>query len=325
MSLWNYKYSKSLLEYNLINFLSIYFDNVCSVNKNMQCYGSRIKNLMLILFGYIFILYEMYYESKSKKNLNFDLIIFNYQQNPFFSILISNYNKIKYLNRCFSTIICQNFKYYEIIFVDDFSKDGSIEYVKNITNHKIKIVKHKENKGTLAARINSVKTSSGKYLITLDPDDQLVCGLLDELYKHSKDNEYDIIQYQHEVLSKRGEIGKTEAMPVASGIFNRTEILKIKWKTWSLCRICVKRSLMLKGISAIQNNLSYMIGSEDLVLFFSVLLFVNNYKVIDYFGYIYTYNNHPKIIRKKRNENYQIGIDFISKLWAKHNLTVQFK
>ena len=82
---------------------------------------------------------------------------------------------------------------------------------------------------------------------------------------------------------------------------------------------------MLKGISAIQNNLSYMIGSEDLVLFFSVLLFVNNYKVIDYFGYIYTYVNHPKIIRKKRNENYQIGIDFISKLWAKHNLTVQFK
>lgn len=275
---------------------------------------------IVIFFGYFLIFYSSNYEYYLKKIIFFNFIIKIYHENPFFTIMIPNFNKSDHFISCFNTIFCQKFSNFEIVVVDDFSRDDSIQKLYNLSYYlQLKIIKHKETKGTLASRIDAAKSSIGKYLISLDPDDQLECDLLEELYKYLKSEKYDILQYHYKIKSKKG-IANANPTPVLKGIFNKTELYDLKWETCSLWKICFKRNVLLKGISIIPSYLYHIIGSEDLVIFFSVLIFCNNFRVIDYFGYIYTYNNQPHIIREIRNENYKTAVAFVKKLWKSYNL-----
>ena len=43
------------------------------------------------------------------------------------SVLIANYNNEKYINKCISSLLEQTYKNLEIIFIDDYSNDNSLE------------------------------------------------------------------------------------------------------------------------------------------------------------------------------------------------------
>ena len=50
----------------------------------------------------------------------------------FFSILITNFNKAPYLQRCINSLLKQNYENYEIILYDDYSTDNSMEIIKKL-------------------------------------------------------------------------------------------------------------------------------------------------------------------------------------------------
>ena len=52
------------------------------------------------------------------------------KKKPLVSILITNYNKKKYLNRCLSSCEKQTYNNKEILLHDDHSNDGSLEIIK---------------------------------------------------------------------------------------------------------------------------------------------------------------------------------------------------
>lgn len=66
-----------------------------------------------------------------------------------FSIIIPVYNTAKYLEKCITSLLSQNFKSFEIICIDDGSEDNSIEILKQYQN--LKILKEK-NSGSGFAR-----------------------------------------------------------------------------------------------------------------------------------------------------------------------------
>ena len=55
----------------------------------------------------------------------------------FCSILISNYNKEKYLEECLSSCVNQDYKNYEILIGDNGSKDKSLEIINSFKNIKL--------------------------------------------------------------------------------------------------------------------------------------------------------------------------------------------
>mgnify|MGYP005996226333 CR=1 FL=1 len=65
-------------------------------------------------------------------------------KNNLISIIITNYNKEKFLKKSLRSVCIQNFRNYEIILYDDCSSDNSIDIIKKIT--KIKIIKNLERK-----------------------------------------------------------------------------------------------------------------------------------------------------------------------------------
>lgn len=94
---------------------------------------------------------------------------------PRFSIILPIYNVEKYLSACIDSILKQSFKDYEIILVDDGSKDSSgaicDDYKKGF--ERIKVI-HKPNGGQSDARNVGLKEARGEYVFFVDSDDYLV-------------------------------------------------------------------------------------------------------------------------------------------------------
>ncbi len=89
------------------------------------------------------------------------------------SIIISNYNYARYLNAAIESVIAQNYQKFEIIVVDDGSKDNSREVVLKLQEkypNKIKAI-FQENQGQGGAFNTGFQASSGEIIAFLDADD----------------------------------------------------------------------------------------------------------------------------------------------------------
>ena len=93
-------------------------------------------------------------------------------QFPCFSIIIPIYNTEKELPRCLDSILNQEYPNFEIILVDDGSRDRSGELCDQYArkNKQIKVV-HQENAGCSAASNAGVNVAKGEFLIFVDSDD----------------------------------------------------------------------------------------------------------------------------------------------------------
>lgn len=88
------------------------------------------------------------------------------------SIIIPVYNSEKYLRKCFDSITKQTFSDFEVIVINDGSKDNSGE----ICDHYAKIdsrfkIIHKKNEGVSIARNTGIEHASGEYITFIDSDD----------------------------------------------------------------------------------------------------------------------------------------------------------
>ena len=56
----------------------------------------------------------------------------------FFSIIIPTYDMAEYLSYSVKSVLCQNYKNFEIIVVDNHSKDNTKKVIKDFKNKKIR-------------------------------------------------------------------------------------------------------------------------------------------------------------------------------------------
>ncbi|MDD5368678.1 MAG: glycosyltransferase family 2 protein [Anaerolineaceae bacterium] len=104
---------------------------------------------------------------------------------PYFSIIIPVYNREKSIGRAIESCLSQSFEDYEIVVVDDGSVDGSAKEVEGYLNSRIRLIKHRQNKGPCPARNTGISHSSGRWVLMLDSDFSFVDGALNLLYKHT--------------------------------------------------------------------------------------------------------------------------------------------
>lgn len=93
--------------------------------------------------------------------------------NPLISIIMAVYNRDDYIRRAVDSVLNQSYDNWELISVDDGSRDYSaflLEVYKAFSS-KIKVVLQK-HKSLPSARNNGIKHSSGSYITFLDSDDE---------------------------------------------------------------------------------------------------------------------------------------------------------
>jgi len=104
---------------------------------------------------------------------------------PLVSLIISNYNGIKYVKKCLESCLNMSYPNYEIIFVDDCSTDGSFEFVKEFlgSNSRVKIIKNEENMGYVNVNNIGFKHANGDYIVFLNNDTEVSPLWLNEIVK----------------------------------------------------------------------------------------------------------------------------------------------
>lgn len=107
----------------------------------------------------------------------------------FFSVIIPLYNKAPYVEKALRSVVAQTFSDYELIVVDDGSKDESASVAERVLNdcwlsqskpQSVKLLRQ-ANAGVSTARNNGVAVSQGKYLCFLDADDWWEPAFLEEM------------------------------------------------------------------------------------------------------------------------------------------------
>lgn len=96
---------------------------------------------------------------------------------PLVSFVVTSYNYEKFISKTLESIKAQTYKNYEIIVVDDCSKDNSCkiieDFISDNQNLKITLVKHEKNSGQFAAMITGLKAAQGQFISFIDSDDIL--------------------------------------------------------------------------------------------------------------------------------------------------------
>lgn len=113
---------------------------------------------------------------------------------PIFSVVIPVYNVEKYIEQCIQSVLDQTFQNFEIICVNDGTKDGSVERIKQFDDARIRIV-HQENQGLAAARNTGINHSRGMYIALLDSDDFWAPEKLEKHFDHFQSNSQIDISY----------------------------------------------------------------------------------------------------------------------------------
>ena len=91
---------------------------------------------------------------------------------PFVSIIIINYNGIKYIRNCIQSILGSDYSNFEVIIVDNNSTDKSIDIVEMEFNHdlRIKTIRSNKNLGFAAGNNLGVQYAKGKFLALVNID-----------------------------------------------------------------------------------------------------------------------------------------------------------
>ena len=103
--------------------------------------------------------------------------------NPTISVVIPVYGVERYIRETLDSVFAQTFQDFEIIIVDDESRDHSIEICQSYQDPRIRIV-HQKNRGLAGARNTGIRNSRGKYIALLDSDDLWLPEKLEYHLKH---------------------------------------------------------------------------------------------------------------------------------------------
>jgi len=103
---------------------------------------------------------------------------------PLFSIVIPLYNRQREIGRAVESCLAQTFKDFELIIVDDASRDNSVAVVSSYADPRITLVRHEQNRGVCPTRNTGVSHSRGEWIVTLDSDDALAPYCLSAMRKY---------------------------------------------------------------------------------------------------------------------------------------------
>ena len=115
------------------------------------------------------------------------------------SICVPVYGVEKYIERCARSLFEQSYENIEFVFVNDCTKDDSIDVLKRVLLEyparakNTKIIDHERNQGLGAARNTAVKNASGDFLMWVDSDDYVDKTVVEKCILKQNATDADIV------------------------------------------------------------------------------------------------------------------------------------
>ena len=129
-----------------------------------------------------------------------------------FSVVIPVYNSEDYIEQLLRHFVTQNNNRFEVIVVDDGSKDNSLSICQKVSEQNdFIVVLSQRNQGASAARNYGLRNARGKYIVFVDSDDSITDDYVSALTQICETNNSDLIQLNW--LQGSSEEGYTPAYP----------------------------------------------------------------------------------------------------------------
>lgn len=246
------------------------------------------------------------------------------------SIVIPVYNIERYLPCCLDSILNQDFSDFEIICINDGSKDGSLEVLKSYKQKDNRIIiVDKANEGSGVARNYGLNIARGEFVYFVDGDDSLIDGALSKIVQVAEDNYLDILIFgAYSCYDKIQRKGSYSVDRLPKKFFNRLFSLKdiksdiFKFPTTAWTKLYRREFL-------IDNNVKFQeikVGQDQLLFCHS---FIKAERIMIYPENIYRYrkNREGSVTSTKFKCNYSpiYVFDAIEKLLKSENLTKEYE
>lgn len=141
------------------------------------------------------------------------------------SIIVPVYNVEKYIRPCLESIFHQrlNENDFEVIIVNDGTKDRSMEMIQDIINlHSNITVINQENQGLSVARNNGIAAAKGEYIMLPDSDDLLIENSLKPLLEKALETKVDLVVADFVSMTDE-EIEQNKDCPLQKTVFDYRE------------------------------------------------------------------------------------------------------
>lgn len=111
---------------------------------------------------------------------------------PLVSIITPSYNSEEYIDETIQSVLAQTYPNWEMIIVDDFSKDSTKDIVKRYisSDNRIKLFELTHNSGPSVARNTAISKAKGSFIAFLDSDDVWLPNKLEVQVAYMLDNNY---------------------------------------------------------------------------------------------------------------------------------------
>lgn len=220
------------------------------------------------------------------------------------SIILPVYNCEDSLKKCLDSLISQSYSDFEVICIDDGSKDKSglilNEYAKKDKRFK---VFHQDNHGVSYARNKAISYAKGEYITFLDSDDFLENDALKIMFSYMNKYKVDMVRTNYfKILNNKKNKGYSNYKK--EEILNSKEIISdlipkvLSGEVRSyLVIICIKKDIIVNNKIHFDNCVSMM---EDKIFFIELLMSVKNFIQVKDYTYNYVLNENSAIMSKEK-------------------------
>ena len=220
------------------------------------------------------------------------------------SIIVPIYNVEKFIAKCVTTLMEQDYENIEYIFVNDCTPDNSMQVLSDTLakypNRKddIKIINNAQNSGSSITRKNGLDIANGEYILFIDSDDWVELNMVSSMLKKAKETDADIVCCDYYINYKN----KENYCPQNCD-YSKPKILI------SLLSYGLEPSLVIKLLkSSVLKNIQFPSFSygEDMFVCVQAFYYANNIRYINKAFYHYNKTNENSITTNNANINKNI-------------------
>ena len=292
-------------------------------------FNNKLTKIIILIIG-IIVYYHLLKDKKNRINelidiKNINRINFNENREEYAhklpinaTVIIPVYNCEKTINYSILSIQKQNLTNLEIILVNDFSTDNSINIIESFMKNdtRIRLINNKQNYGTLYSRSIGALSSKGSYIFSLDNDDRFFgIDSLDFIYNQAKEGDYDIINFKR-IYSRNLKIPRLRiknnnrfsiVLQPELSIFPITRRGKFFPNSFFIWDKCIKTDIYKQAVQMLGDDIyNYKISyNEDIIIVFIIFSISKSMKIINKHGIIhFIYRTSTSRTRKQIYKSY---------------------
>ena len=223
-------------------------------------------------------------------------------QGPSFSIIVPIYGVEKYIRQCADTVLGQTYPNVQFIFVNDGTKDNSMQVLDELIEEKYShlkdriVIVNKENAGLPAARKTGVEHATGDYILHVDSDDWIELDTAEKIAQKALETNADLICFKvFKEEARRTRVRGDRQYTIEQKDKFLRDIMTHKAYGYTVNK-CAKRKLYIEN----KVHFARFGMFEDVFMMTQLIDYAGSYAHIDAPFYHYRRTNNESFTRQKR-------------------------